>query len=126
MAKRDLGERVADAAVRALNHQKHVSPVDVLIGMGMLHQIHVEQWQRGQVPNLESSIQCGVRKLDDTMKLFLKWAAERGLKPYPSSYKMQGSGGETRQLQVSASGDPEIERIFATRWVSPPRKNSKR
>src|SRR5260221_11685331 len=111
MAKRDLAERVADAAIRALN-QKHVSPVDVLIGMGMLHQIHFEQWQRGQVPNLESSIQCGVRKLDDTMKLFLTWATGRGLKPHPSSYKMQGRGGETRQLQVSASGDPEIERVF--------------
>ena len=81
MAKRDLGERVADAAVRALNHQKHVSPVDVLIGMGMLHQIHFEQWQRGQIPNLENSIQCGVRKLDDTMKLFLTWAKEPGLRP---------------------------------------------
>src|SRR5216684_6413742 len=119
MAKRDLAERVADAAVRALNHQKYVGPVDVLIGMGMLHQIHFEQWQRGQVPNLESSIQCGARKLDDTMRLFLTWAKERGLKPYPSSYKMHSRGGETCQLQVSASGDPEIERIFTTRWVSP-------
>src|SRR5438270_497651 len=102
MAKRDLGERVADAAVRALNHQKHVSPVDVLMGMGMLPPSHFEQWQRGQVANLETSIQCGARKLDDTMKLFLTWAKERGLKSYPSSYKMQGRGGETRQLQVSA------------------------
>jgi hypothetical protein len=127
MAKRDLNERVADAAVRALNHQKHVSPVDVLMGMGMLPQFHFERWQRGQVPDLESSIQCGARKLDDTMKLFLTWARERGLKPHPSSYTIRDRGGETRPLKVSASGDPEIERIFTTRWVSelPERKQQK-
>ena len=119
MAKRDLGERVADAAVRALNYQKHVSPVDVLMGMGMLPQSHFEQWQRGQVPNLENSIQCGARKLDDTLELFLSWAKERGLQPYQSVDSTQERGGESRPLQVSASGNPDIERIYTTRWVSP-------
>ena len=98
MAKRDLGERVAQAAVQALNNQKHVSPVDVLMGMGLLPSVHFERWRRGQALDLENSIQCGARKLDDTLELFLSWAKERGLQPYQSVYSMRERGGESRPL----------------------------
>lgn len=58
MAKRDLSERVAEAVERALQRQKYVSAVDVLMGTGLLAPVHLERWRQGQPPHLEQVIQC--------------------------------------------------------------------
>ena len=95
MAKRDLGERVAAAAQRALDNQKYVSAVDVLNWMGMLSPYYLEKWRRGEVPHLEGIIQCGPAKLSNAMRLFRSWAEARGLKPSEAVYTTDARGGKT-------------------------------
>src|SRR6266566_2766455 len=119
MAKENLGERVAAAAERALNYQKNVSAIDVLMGMGLLHRRHLEQWRQGRVPNLEQGIQCHPLKLSDSLRLFRLWAESHGLKAAETEYATQGHGGERRPLQFTATGTPDDERPYRTQWVSP-------
>src|SRR5579864_3471331 len=101
MAKRDLGERVAAAAQQALDNKKYVSAVDVLMGMGLLQQYNHDKWRRGEGPPLERVIQGNLSKLSETMRLFRKWAEERGLKASETVYTAHGRGGQTRTLQFS-------------------------
>jgi hypothetical protein len=128
MANRDLSERVAQAAVQALQNQKYVGAVDVLMGVGFLQPVHFEKWRRGQVPYLESVIQCGRPKLHDALQLFRSWAQSRRLKPSESTYSMLERGGGSRPLQFSAAGNPETEREYGTQWIPPdlPEKKQRR
>jgi hypothetical protein len=118
MAKRELGERVAEAVERALKRQKFVSAVDVLTGMGLLAPVHVEQWRRGQTPCLEEAVQCNLSKLSRTLELFRQCAEARGLKPRETVYMTHGRGGRL-PLRFSKTGDPNIERAYQTHYISP-------
>ena len=128
MAKRDLGERVTAAAQRALDNQKYVSAVDVLNWMGMLSPYYLEKWGRGEVPHLEGIIQCGPAKLSNALRIFRNWAEARGLKPAEAVYSATARGGKSVTLQFSASGDPAIEAVWRTHYVSPdlPEKKQQR
>ena len=128
MAKRNLGERVAEAAGQALENQKYVSAVDVLMGMGMLQPYHLDRWRRGEVPHLEGVIQCGSAKLSDSLRTFRSWAEARALKPIETVYTANARGGKGVTLQFSASGDPAIEALWRTHYVSPdlPEKKQQR
>src|SRR5258706_10725154 len=118
MVKRDLGERVAEAAVQALKHEKYVSAVNVLMNMGLLQPYQFEKWRQGQVPDLESGIQCGPRKLNDILLLFRSWVQARGLQPNPIVLKTHHRGTESCPLRFSISGDPDLEREYRTQWLS--------
>jgi hypothetical protein len=118
MAKRDLGERVAAAAQRALDNGKYVTAVDVLMGMGLLQPYYFEKWRRGEVPHLEGTIQCNPSKLSETMRLFRSWAESRGLKASETVYTAQGRGGQRHTLQFSVSGNPEIEKTYQTHYLA--------
>ena len=50
------------------------------------------------------------------MKLFRSWAARRGLSASPTSYVARSPQRQT--LRFSRSGDPTIEALYRTHWVS--------
>lgn len=128
MAKRDLGERVAAAAERALENQKYVSAIEVLNWMGMLPTHYLDKWRRGEVPHLEGLVQCAPAKLSDSLRIFRSWAEGRGLKATEAAYTATARGGKSVTLQFSASGDPAIEAVWRTHYVSPdlPEKKQQR
>ncbi len=51
-----LYPRIARAVAAILQREKVVSPVDVLVGMGLLTQEHLDDWRRGRAPYLERVI----------------------------------------------------------------------
>jgi hypothetical protein len=55
--ERRLEERVVRAADDALARQQYVSPVDVLLGMGLLSPGQLLDWRRGRIDFLERVIQ---------------------------------------------------------------------
>jgi hypothetical protein len=79
----------------------------------------LERWRRGEVAHLEGTIQCSREKLSESLRLFRVWAESRGLRATEASYTAQGRGGQRRTLQFSASGNPEIEKVYQTHYVSP-------
>ena len=102
-----LSDRVVRAAEAALAAQGHVSPVDVLTGIGWLDLGTVERWRRGQLDCIESAMQTGLPRILEALTLFQSWATERGLSPNQADYVARTPQRQT--LRFSRSGEPAIE-----------------
>jgi hypothetical protein len=111
-----LAQRVVKAAEAALAAQGYASAIDVLVGIGWLDAGKVEQWRRGQIDYLERVVQSNLPRISEAMKLFRSWAAGRGLYASPTSYIAHSPRRQT--LRFSRSGDPTIEALYRTHWVS--------
>ena len=104
------------AAEASLAAQDYVSTVDVLVGMGWLDPGAVKRWRQGQIDCLEGALQTNPSRLSEAMKLFRSWAAEKGLFASETSYVARTPQRQT--LRFSRSGNPVIERLYRTHWVS--------
>ncbi len=116
-ASRSLEERVARAAEAALAARKVVTPIDVLMDVGWLHQSAVDQWRQGRVDFLEDAISANLKKLSTALRLLRRWAERRGLKPSETAYV--SATRDRRPLRFSKSGGAAIERAYRTHWLSP-------
>lgn len=114
---RSLEERVVRAAEAALAERKLVTPIDVLLRIGWLHQSAVDRWRQGRVDFLEDAISANLKKLSTALRLLRRWAERRGLTPSETAYVSATRG--RRPLRFSKSGDPAIERAYRTHWLSP-------
>src|SRR3984893_6353091 len=119
-----LAERVVKAAEAALAAQGYASSIDVLVGIGWLDAGKLEQWRRGQIDYLERVVQSNLPRVSEAMKLFRSWAAGRGLYASPTSYVARRPRRQT--LRFSRSGDPAIEALYRTHWVSQQLSEKKR
>ena len=112
-----LERRVARAAEEALAEHKFVSPIDVLCGLGWLHRSNVERWRRGTLVPLEEVVFIEPSRIATAIGLLQAWATERGLdpneRPYPAGWRT------SRELRLSATSGPELERAYKTHWLSP-------
>ncbi len=106
------------AAEAALAHHHYVSAIDVLTGMGLLTPSNLQSWRTGRVDFLERVIQGNLSKISESMSLFRKWAAAKGLRPSETQYMRKGRSGKM-DLQFSKSGDSGIEKNYRTHYVSP-------
>jgi hypothetical protein len=113
-----INQRVVQSGEAALHHHHYVSSVDILIGIGFLQPVHLQDWKKGKIPNLESVIQGSLGKISFAMKCFRVWAHEKGLKPSQTAYLVR-TRGPKRELQFSKSGDPKIEMAYRTHYISP-------
>jgi hypothetical protein len=111
-----LAERVVKAAEAALAAQGYVSSIDVLVGIGWLDVPTVERWRRRQIDYLERGVRSNLSRISEAMKLFRSWARERGLSASPTHYVARKPQRQT--LRFSRSGDPGIEALYRTHWVS--------
>jgi hypothetical protein len=111
-----LQMRVANAAKLALSEQGYVSPIDVLTGIGWLPPSALAQWRQGRLAYLEAGIQTNLARISEAMRLFRSWATEKHL--YPSETAYVARTPARPRLRFSKSGDPTIERLYRTHWVS--------
>ena len=118
MSSQNLEDRVIQAAETALARQEYVSAIDVLCGMGLLAFTHVESWRKGRIEFLEPMIQGSPQKISASLEIFHGWVREKGLKPSETHYVRRTRNG-IAPLQFSAGGDPNIEKTYATNYVSP-------
>ena len=119
-----LTDRVSKAAETALAAQHYVSPVDVLVGIGWLDPGTVNRWRRGQIECLEAAIQTNLARISEAMKLFRAWAAAKELLASETDYVARTA--QRQRLRFSRSGNPTIERLYRTHWVSPELSERKR
>jgi hypothetical protein len=80
-AKRPLDVRVREAAEGLLAEQGYVSLIDVLMGVGYLHPVHVDGWRKGRVACLEEWIFVPPDNIQKASALFHEWARRRNLPP---------------------------------------------
>jgi hypothetical protein len=113
-----LEERVVQAAEGAISEQGYVSVIDILTRVGYLAPVHVDAWRKGRFACLEELIFVKPNKIANAMSLFQEWARNRNLKPSEIAYLARTTGPQ-RDLQFSKSGDPDLERVYRTHYVSP-------
>ena len=117
-----LAERVVKAAEAALAAQDYVSPLDVLVGIGWLPPTTVQRWRRGEIDCLEREVSANLPRISEAMKLFRSWGM--GLSASLTQYVARTPQRQT--LRFSRSGDPKIEELYRTHWVSPVLSEKKR
>jgi hypothetical protein len=119
-----LSDRVARAAEAALAAQDYVSAIDVLGGIGWLDASGEKRWRQGQVDCLEGLIQTNPARVSEAMRLLQAWTTAKGLLARETHYVARNPGREA--LRFSVSGNPTIERLYRTHWVSPALSERKR
>jgi hypothetical protein len=122
--RQHLADRVARAAEASLAAQGYVAPLDVLLGIGWLDPNSEKRWRLGQIDFLERVIQTNLPRISEAMKLFQSWAGSKGLLASETAYVARTPQRPT--LRFSPSGDPTIERLYRTHWVSPELSERKR
>ncbi len=123
-SKPSIEQRVVRVAEAALERNDYVAAIDVLAGIGWLHQAHIDEWRQGRLPHLEAGVQANLAKISTAMTAFRRWALHRGLVPSETAYVARTR--DRRRLRFSVSGTPEIERAYRTHWVSPTLKHRAR
>ncbi|WP_433828947.1 hypothetical protein ACQP2E_06500 [Actinoplanes sp. CA-015351] len=68
-----LERRVVTAAEQALKRRHHVSPLDVLTGLGWVPLGLITDWRQGRVPDLEAVAAVSPDRLADALEIFHRW-----------------------------------------------------
>jgi hypothetical protein len=121
---RPLVDRVTKAALASLACRDYVSAIDLLVGIGWLDPGAVKRWRLGQIDCLEGAIQTNVPRISEAMELLRAWASAKGLLASETDYVARTPQRQT--LRFSRSGNPTIERLYRTHWVSPELSERKR
>jgi hypothetical protein len=117
VAQRSLRSRVVAAAGEALARQGFVTPVEVCLGLGWLHQVNVDDWRRGRVDELEYFLPVHDSRLTELPAYLQEWASGRGLQRAEAEYV--SATRARRELRFLAAGDPRAEAAWRVRWMSP-------
>jgi hypothetical protein len=107
--------KVHDSMYRQSGSRGFAAPVDVLMDIGVLDKKKYNDWRHGRVPYLEAVCTVNLHKLSEIMKEVRAYAAVNGLKPSFTDYRQVGS--KDRKLRFSKSGNPAIDKAYATHYV---------
>jgi hypothetical protein len=116
-------EKKTTAIINSLIYEKgYICSVAVLLRLEYLTQKDYEDWRFGRVPYLEKVCKVNLKKLSLTNKIIRKFAEQRQLKNSWTGYNQWGTKNK-RILVFSKSGDPNIEKLYATHFIDNKRIN---
>jgi hypothetical protein len=110
--------KIVDAVACILNRRDFVSPIDVLVEIGLLDDENVTRWKRGDVDYLERAIQCNLSKASRILRILRFHAHDLNLGPSITVYKHG-----RRMLQFSKSGARPLEEAYSRHFVVIGKKN---
>ena len=124
MNNADLIKKVNASMYQQCQRRGYAAPVDVLMDIGILPKQKYEDWRFGRVDYLERVCTANLNKLSSVLHQMRVYAKKADLKPSFCYYKRWGvkkKGGQGKKpvipLRFSKSGDPEIEKWYATHFV---------
>lgn len=124
MNDHELIAKVNSSIYRQCKSRGFAAPVDVLMDIGILSKDKYEDWRFGRIDYLERVCMINLGKLSTVRRQMRVYAQKAGLKPSFCYYKQWGtkkSGDQGRKpvipLRFSKSGNPEVERWYATHFV---------
>lgn len=122
MKDSELIRKVHSSVYHQCQRRGYAAPVDVLIEVGVLPKQKYEDWRFGRVPYLEAACTCNLRQLSFIMKQMRSYAKKAGYRQSFCYYKQWGKkDGQGKRkvypLRFSKSGNPEIEKSYATHFV---------
>ncbi len=86
--------------------------------MGHLSKKQHDDWRMGRVAYLEQIIALNLNKITAICRAIHASAARGKLKPSWTAYVKWGKGART-PLRFTKSGDPKLERLWATHYLMP-------
>ncbi len=113
-----LYPRIERAVATILERGQVVTPVDVLVGMGLLAPTRLTNWRRGRIPYLEQVIDCNLVRLSRLLRILQFHAHDLKLMPSTTVYVRWGTGPKQR-LRFTKTGDAKIEEAYARHFVWP-------
>ena len=118
----ELIGKVHSAVYHQCQQRGYAAPADVLVDIGVLPKQKYEDWRFGKVRYLETVCTCNLKKLSFIMKQIRSYAKKSNLKPSFCYYKRWGVKKKHGHkpvipLRFSKSGNPEIEKAYATHYV---------
>ena len=120
----ELTAKVNSAMYHQCRVRGYAAPVDVLMDIGVLPKEKHEDWRFGRVQYLEAVCTVNLRKLSLIMHQMRVYAQKNHLKPSVCFYKQWGIKKKSGQghkpvvpLRFSKSGNPDIEKWYATHWL---------
>ncbi|ETT72314.1 hypothetical protein C173_14790 [Paenibacillus sp. FSL R7-277] len=116
MNRLELRTKVRHVVNEIVSEKGFVSPLDVFLRIGKITSKLVEEWRFGRVPYLERVLQGNLSQFSFIMSLLRENARELHLKPSYTAYMRWGKGPK-RPLRFSKSGDPNVEKHYATHYV---------
>lgn len=124
MNDHELVAKVNSSMYRQCRDRGFAAPVDVLMDIGVLQKDKYEDWRFGRISYLERVCTINLHKLSTIRRQMRVYAQNAGLKPSFCYYKQWGTkkkGGQGRKpvipLRFSKSGNPDVERWYATHFV---------
>ena len=123
MNDKELQAKVHSAMYMLIRENGVAAPVDVLMAVGVLSREDYERWRFGKVDYLERVCKINLNKLSAINHEIRSCARKNDLKPSWTFYKKwgnnkKGNKGNSVKLRFSKSGDENIERYYATHYVS--------
>jgi len=124
----DLQVKVHSAMYFLIKDKGVTSPAEVLISIGALSKDDFERWRFGKVDYLERVCKINLRKLSFVNHEIRAYARKHDLKPSWTYYKKWGTNknsnsGNAVKLRFSKNGDDNIEKLYATHYVSQQKVN---
>ena len=110
--------RVERVVAALLAKGKVVTPVGVLVGMGLLTAERLADWRFGRVAYLTRVINCNLTRLSRLLRVLRFHAHDLNLVPSATAYMRHGKGPKQR-LRFSKTGDPGLEKAYATHFIWP-------
>lgn len=117
MSNVEIKQNVRLIASNILKESHYISPVDMLIKIGVLSVKDYENWRFGRVPYLEKVCKTNLSKLTVMMNELRAFAWQNYLQPSWTAYCQWGVKGRVITLRFSKSGSPNIEEAYATHYV---------
>ena len=114
----ELQGKVRSAMYTLIKENGIATTVEVLIRVGVLSKEDCEKWRFGKIPYLEKVCKVNLGKLSTIHREIRAYAKKNNLKPSWTYYKRWGLNGKIIQLRFSKSGDEQIERLYATHYIS--------
>ena len=120
MNDKEIIGKVHNSMYHQIQKNGMASPVQVLIDLEVLSSADYERWRNGQIDYLERVCKVNLRKLSFIMKEIRAYARKNDLKESWTFYKQWGRKGKkpSIKLRFSKSGSEDIERSYATHFIS--------
>ncbi len=116
--RNDLITQMNTVSSELLREKGYISFVDLLIRMGKLTKENYEAWRFRKIPYLEKVVTINLSKISILLRALHANGKQGGLRPSIAAYLSWGKGKKI-PLRFSKSGDPNIERAYATHFLRP-------
>ncbi|NLN04710.1 MAG: hypothetical protein GX166_07830 [Clostridiaceae bacterium] len=113
----EIVKKVWSSCESMLKEKNYISPVEILMRVGVLSDKDYRQWRYAKVPYLEIVCKANLRKMSLIMKELGNFARLNKLKPSHTVYAPWGSKSRKKVLRFSKSGNPNIEKHYSTHYV---------